>query len=72
MLPGVDGHFIETEGLLITSGCGRSDSVIAGEILVCSVTDSPPVAPVMGPQRGSAIRHSIKVKSHNNKLITVY
>ena len=53
---GVLGHFIiETEGVLTTKGCGRSDSVIAGDIADdCSDGRGSPPAPVIGPQRGSA------------------
>lgn len=52
---GVVGHFIiETEGVLTIKGCGRSDSVIGGDIVDdCGGRGSPP-APVIGPQRGSA------------------
>lgn len=50
---GMLGHFMrDTEGLLVTRGWGRSDSVIAGEIDDCIGRGSPP-APVIGPQRGS-------------------
>lgn len=48
-----EGHLSDTDGDLITNGCGKSDSDIAGDMLDCIGAISAALAPVMGPHRGS-------------------